>query len=93
MSNGIYIILGLAVILVIILIRGAIALHNIAKLQTAKKELREMPIDEWESKWGEFVQKEYDKCDDPHRQEMEECMEFFKQFIRESEKGGQDGRD
>lgn len=93
MSNGIYIILGLAVIIVIILIRGAIALHNIAKLQTAKKELSEMPIDEWESKWGEFVQKEFDKCDDPYKQEIEECMEFFKQCIRESEKGEQDERD
>ena len=93
MSIVMYIILGLAVILVIILIRGAIAWRNIAKLLTAKKELREMPIDEWESKWGEFVQKEYDKCDDPHKQEIEECMEFFKQCIRESEEGGQDERD
>ena len=88
MSNGIYIVLGLAVILVIILIRGAIALHKIAKLQTAKKELREMPIDEWEAKWGEFVQKEFDKCDNPHKQEIEEYIEFLKQFLRESEKGG-----
>jgi len=87
MSNGIYIILGLAVILVVILIRGAIALHNIAKLKTAKKELREMPIDEWESKWGEFVQKEYNKCDDPHRQEIDEDMEFFHKELEELKKG------
>lgn len=93
MSIGMYIILGLAVILVIILIRGAIAWHNIAKLQTAKKELREMPFDEWESKWGEFAKKEFNKLNDPYRQEIEECMEFLKQFIRESEKGGEDGRD
>lgn len=93
MSIVMYIILGLAVILVIILIRGAIAWRNIAKLLTAKKELREIPFDEWEPKWGEFVQKEFNKCDDPHRQEMEEYMEFLKQFIRESEKGEQDGRD
>ena len=90
MSNGMYIILGLVVILAIILIRGAIALHNIAKWQTAKKELREIPFDEWESKWGEFVQKEFNKCNDPHKQEIEECIEFLKQFILESEKGGQD---
>jgi len=89
MSNGIYIILGLAVILVIVLILGAIALHNIAKFQTAKKELREMPIDEWEAKWGEFVQKEYDKCDDPHRQEIEEDMEFFHKELEELKKGGE----
>lgn len=90
MSNGIYIILGLAVILVIILIRGAIALHKLAKLQTAQKELREMPIDEWEAKWGEFVQEEYNKCDDPHRQEIEEDMEFFRKELEELKKGGQD---
>ena len=90
MSNVIYIILGLAVILVIILIRGAIAWQNIAKLQNAKKELREIPFDEWESKWGEFVQKEFNKFNDPHRQEIEEYIEFLKQFIRESEKGEQD---
>lgn len=93
MSNGIYIILGLAVILVIVLIRGAIALHKLAKWQTAKKELHEMPFDEWESKWGEFIQKAFDKCNDPHKQEIEEHIEFLKQFIRESEKGGQDERD
>ena len=92
MSNGIYLILGLAVILVVTLIRGAISLHKTSKCQTALKELHEMPIEEWEAKWGEFVQKEYDKCDDPNKQEIEECMEFFKQCIRESEKGGQDGR-
>lgn len=90
MSNGIYIILGLAVILVIILIRGAIALHNIAKLQTDLKELHEMPIDEWETKWADFVQREYNKCDDPHHEEVEADMEFFKKCREELKKGDND---
>lgn len=60
------------------------------KLHKAMLDLHRLPFEEWEAKWGEFVQKEYDKCKDPHRQEMEECMEFFKQFIRESEEGGED---
>lgn len=90
MSNGIYIVLGMAVILVITLIRCAISMHKVEKLQTAFKELHEMPIEEWEAKWGEFVQNEYDKCKDPDRQEIEEDMEFFHKELEELKKGGQD---
>ena len=88
MSNGIYIALVMAAILVITLIRCAISLHKTAKLQTAFKELHEMQIEEWEAKWGEFIQKEYDKCKDPHRQEIEEDMEFFHKELEELKKGG-----
>lgn len=70
MSNGIYVVLGMAVIAVVALICCAISVHKVSKLQTALKELHEMPIEEWEAKWGEFVQNEYDKCKDPHRQEI-----------------------
>ena len=87
MSNGIYIVLGMAVIAVVALICCAISVHKVSKLQTALKELHEMPIEEWEAKWGEFVQKEYDKCDDPHRQEIEEDMEFFHKELEELKKG------
>ena len=90
MSNGIYIVLVMAAILIIILIRFAISMHKTEKLQTALKELHEMPIDEWESKWGEFVQKEYDKCNDPHRQEVEGDMEFFRKELEELNKGDND---
>lgn len=89
MSNGIYIVLGMVIILVITLIRGAISMHKASKLQTALKELHEMPLDEWESKWGEFVQNEYNKCNDPHRQEIEEDMEFFHKELEELKKGGE----
>ena len=87
MSNGIYIVLGLAVILVIALIRGAISTHKVSRLQTALQELHEMPIDEWEAKWAEYVQKEYDKVDDPHREEVESDMEFFRKCREESKEG------
>ena len=90
MSNGIYIVLGMAVIMVIALIRCAISWNKTSKLKTALRELHEIPIDEWESKWGEFVQKEYDKCDDPHRQEIEEDMEFFRKELDELKKGNND---
>lgn len=60
------------------------------KLHKAMYELHKMPIEEWEAKWGEFVQKEYDKCNDPYRQEIEENMEFFRKELEELKKGGQD---
>lgn len=88
MNNGIYILLGLAVILVIMLVCAAISVYKVHKIQTALRELHEMPIDEWESKWGEFVQKEYNKCNDPHRQDVDEDMEFFHKELEELKKGG-----
>ena len=87
MSNGIYIILGLVVILVTALIRGAISTHKVAKLQTALSELHEMPIDEWEAKWAEYVQEEYNKVGDPHREEVESDMEFFRKCREELKEG------
>jgi BMFP domain-containing protein YqiC len=87
MSNGIYIVLGMAVILVIALIRGAISTHKVAKMQTALSELHEMPIDEWEAKWAEYVQEEYNKVDDPHREEVESDMEFFRKCREELKEG------
>jgi uncharacterized short protein YbdD (DUF466 family) len=50
-----------------------------------------MPIDEWEAKWAEYVQGEYNKVDDPHREEVESDMEFFRECREESKKGGQNG--
>lgn len=47
-------------------------------MQTALKELHELPIDEWEKKWAELVQGEYNKTGDPHRAEVEEHMEFLR---------------
>ena len=59
-------------------------------MQTALKELNELPLDEWEKKWAEFVQNEYNKIDDPHREEVESYMEFFKKCREELEGGGEE---
>lgn len=60
---------------------------KLSKLHKALSELHKLPLDEWESKWGKFVQKEYDKCDDPHKQEVEDDMEFFRKELEELKKG------
>ena len=60
------------------------------KVRKAWLELHRLPLDEWEAKWGEFVQEEYNKCNDPYRQEIEEDMEFFRKELEELKKGGQD---
>ena len=91
MSNGIYIVLGIAAIAAAVLIRVAISMHKVYKLRTALSELHEMPIDEWEAKWANYVQKEYNKVDDPRREEVESDMAFFRECREESKKGGQDG--
>ena len=57
------------------------------KLHKAMLDLHRLPFEEWEAKWGEFVQNEYDKCKDPHRQEIEEDMEFFHKELEELKKG------
>lgn len=56
------------------------------KLHEAKSDLHRLPLEEWEAKWGEFVKQEYGKCDDPHRQEIEEDMEFFHKELEELKK-------
>lgn len=88
MNIGTYITLGLTVTLLIALVCCVVYLHKAAKMQTALKELHELPIDEWEKKWAEFVQGEYNKTGDPHRAEVEEHMEFFKKCIEELKEGG-----
>jgi len=70
-------------------LRFAYAEMKLYKLNKALSELHRLHLDEWEAKWGEFVQKEYDRYDDLHRQEIEEDMEFFRKELEEL-KGGQD---
>ena len=83
--------IGIA-ILGVWLIQGLISLviinKKLRKMAQALEELGTMPLDEWEAKWREFVQKEYNKCDDPHRQEVEENMAFFRKELEELKKGG-----
>lgn len=67
--------------------------RRIRKLKQALEELGTMPLDEWEVKWADYIQKGYIECGDPHRQEIEEDMEFFHKELEELKKGGEDGRD
>jgi hypothetical protein len=41
-----------------------------------------MPLDEWETKWADYIQKGYIECNDPHKDDVEQDMKFFKE-IRE----------
>jgi hypothetical protein len=68
-------------------LRVAYSELKLHKLHKAMSELHKMQIDEWEVKWGEFVQEEYNKCTDPYRQEIEENMEFFRKELEELNKG------
>lgn len=87
MSNGIYIILAMAAVAVVFLIRGAISMHRASKLQDALSELHEMELDAWEEKWADYIQEEYNKVDDPHREEVESDMEFFRKCREELKEG------
>jgi len=62
------------------------------KLHKAMLDLHRLPFEEWEAKWGEFVQGEYNKCNDPHKQQVEEDMEFFRKELEELKKGEQDDK-
>jgi len=68
------------------LIHLVIINRQIRKLEQALKELDTMPLDEWEAKWADYIQKGYIECGDPHRQEIEEDMEFFHKELEELKK-------
>lgn len=80
------------VILGVWLIHGLICLviinRRLRKMAQALEELDTMPLDEWEAKWADYIQKGYMECDDPHRQDIEEDMEFFHKELEELKKGG-----
>lgn len=85
------ILLFIAVVAIIYgFLRVVYAELKLYKLHKASLELHRLPLDEWEAKWGEFVQKEYNKCTDPYRQEIEENMEFFRKELEELNKGDND---
>ena len=84
--------IGMA-ILGVLLIHGLISLviinRRLRKMAQALEELGTMPLDEWEGKWADYIQKGYIECGDPHRQEIEEDMEFFHKELEELKKGGE----
>ena len=79
----------LSVWLIYEMISIVIIRRRIRKLAQALKELDTMPLDKWEAKWANYIQKGYIECNDPHRQEIEEDMEFFHKELAELKKGGQ----
>ena len=78
------ILLALVIAVIYCLINLLLIAIDLRKIQNALIELNTMPLDEWEAKWGEWVDKEYNKCDDPHREEVERDMEFFKKCREEA---------
>lgn len=68
------------------LVRLIVETFHSNKTKQAMQELGTMPLDEWEAKWADYIQKKYEECDDPHRQEAEEDMEFFHKELEELKK-------
>lgn len=60
--------------------------RRICKLKQALEELGTMPLDEWETKWSEFVNKGYEELNDPNHDEVEDDMKFFKEIRDELNK-------
>ena len=73
-------------ILGVFLIHGLISFviinRRLRKMAQALEELGTMPLDEWETKWADYIQKGYIECNDPHKDDVEQDMKFFKE-IRE----------
>lgn len=68
------------------LIHLVIINRQIRKLEQALKELDTTPLDEWEAKWAEFVNKGYEKLNDPNHDEVVADMQYFKEIREELNK-------
>jgi hypothetical protein len=77
-------------ILGVMLIHGLISLviinRRLRKMAQALEELGTMPLDEWEAKWADYIHKGYIECDDPHKDDVEQDMKFFKEIRDELNK-------
>ena len=80
------VIVVLVVILIYNLIQLGICIWNLHKWNQALKDRDTMPIDEWEAKWSEFVNKYYEKLNDPNHDEVEADMKFFKEIREQLDK-------
>ena len=73
--------IGMA-ILGVWLIHGLISLviinRRLRKTAQALEQLGTMPLDEWEAKWADYIHKGYIECDDPHKDDVEADMKFFR---------------
>ena len=72
------------------LIHGLISIviinRRIHKLKQALEELGIIPLDEWEVKYAEFVNKEYEKLNDPNHDEVVADMRYFKEIREQLDK-------
>jgi len=72
------------------LIHGLISLviinRRLRKMAQALAELDTMPLDEWETKWADYIHKGYIECDDPHKDDVEQDMKFFKEIREQLDK-------
>lgn len=95
-ARGITFILSLVIMSVFVigfmycLVRLTIETFHSHKIKQAMQELGTMSLDEWEAKWADYIHKGYIECNDPHRQEVEENMEFFRKELAELKKEEQD---
>lgn len=81
--------IGIA-ILSVWLTHGLISLviinRRLRKMAQALEELDTMPLDEWEAKWADYIHKGYIECDDPHKDDVEQDMKFFKEIREQLDK-------
>ena len=70
------------------LIHLVIINRQIRKLEQALEELGTMSLDEWEAKWAEFVNKDYEKLNDPNHDKVVADMQYFKEIREQLDKEG-----
>jgi hypothetical protein len=88
MRTIVLIIIGILLIVLFISLASSVILlkritHEIREMEQALDELGTMPLKAWERKWSKYVQDEYDKCNDPYRDEIEADMKFFEACRKE----------
>ena len=76
----------LGVWLIYNLISLVIINRRLRKMAQALEELDTMPLDEWEAKWAEFVNKDYEKLNDPNHDEVVADMQYFKEIREQLDK-------
>lgn len=91
-ARGITFILSLVIMSVFVigfmycLVRLTIETFHSHKIKQAMQELGTMSLDEWEAKWADYIHKGYIECNDPHKDDVEQDMKFFKEIREQLDK-------
>lgn len=91
-ARGITFILSLVMMSVFVigfmycLVRLTIETFHSHKIKQAMQELGTMSLDEWEAKWADYIHKGYIECNDPHKDDVEQDMKFFKEIREQLDK-------